>query len=60
MRAVYRGIAYEMSEVSGETVETGIAAQFMGQRYRVRQATEVSKAQPKGMTYRGIPVTGWE
>ena len=60
MRVVYRGIAYEMSERTVETVETGIAAQFMGQVYRVRRATEAAKAKAAGMTYRGLPVTGWE
>jgi hypothetical protein len=56
MQFVYRGIAYQSAQATGETVETGIAAQFLGQRYTVRQSTETARSQPAGLIYRGRPV----
>lgn len=56
MQFVYRGIAYQSAQANGETVETGISAQFLGQRYTVRQSTVTSRAQPTGLIDRGCPV----
>lgn len=56
MQFVYRGIAYQSAQANGETVETGISAQFLGQRYSVRQSTVTSRSQATGLIYRGCAV----